>query len=214
MKQNDWTIVDGAAVYSTHTMAYCGGMWRPRTDNLWDNMEMPEMPQGWWDVKEPTERYSTVFQNSPLKWIQKHVITIFAGLVTFSMGGVLYRLYRRYMAIHGYIHGYTWLYIAIHGYIHGYTWLYMAIHGYTLHYTILHHRHVRSEVSRWWSVAAAEDTERTGSRSELRRTAMALLQRAGEPVDQGSFVGPWEWTSLDAIWLFNIAMERSTIFNR
>lgn len=35
-----------------------------------------------------------------------------------------------------------------------------------------------------------EDTERALSRSELRRRAMALLQRAGEPVHQGSFVGP------------------------
>ena len=129
----------------------------------------------WWshrDVKEPNAVQYCIILYYP-KWIQKHVITIFAGLVTFLSGGC----YTDYT-------GDRWLYMAIHGY----TWLYitlnMAIHYTKPYYT---NRHVRSEVSRWWSVAAAEDTART-ERSQLRRRAMALLQRAGEPFDQGSFV--------------------------
>jgi hypothetical protein len=81
----------------------------------------------WWshrDVKEPNAVQYCIILYYP-KWIQKHVITIFAGLVTFLSGGC----YTDYT-------GDRWLYMAIHGY----TWLYitlnMAIHYTKPYYTI------------------------------------------------------------------------------
>ena len=90
------TIVDGDAVYSTHTMAYCGGL--VLTICVWDNMEMPfgqdgEMmkPQGCKGAQCGTVLYYTVLP----KMDPKACYHYFRRIGYISIGRLLYRLYRR-----------------------------------------------------------------------------------------------------------------------